>query len=175
MSVSGEKFGWLMRNVTKLKPLLNEIGFAAANELKQNFVVGGRPQKWEPSGRVKAFGGETLRDKGMLMNSMTHRIDSATSVLAGPGSSVSYKAAMLYYGGTIRPKHGKYLTFRVPARLVTHSKSGKELKNARKEYTFVRVRQVTIPPRDYLFLPPLFFDKVDRMIQEFIDNANGAQ
>lgn len=85
MSALEENFGWLMRNVKNLKPLLNEVGFAGVNELKQNFVVGGRPNKWDQSGRVKVFGGETLRDTGKLMNSMTHQIDSPISVLIGPG------------------------------------------------------------------------------------------
>lgn len=173
MASREENFGWLMRNVTTIKPLLNEIGFAAANEMKENFVVGGRPQKWAQSGRVKAFGGETLRDRMQsgLMNSIAHRVDSPASVVAGPGSANQFKAAMLLFGGVIKPKHGKYLTFKVPSRLVTHSKSGKELKKSRREWTFVRVRQVVIPPRDYLFLPPTFFDKVDTMIQEFIDKS----
>ncbi|MEW6060361.1 MAG: hypothetical protein AB1600_00330 [Bacteroidota bacterium] len=166
MSAFEENFGWLIRNASNLHSLLNEIGFAAEHEIRENFLAGGRPVPWSESTRVKAFGGETLRDKGMLMNSITHNVDSPTSVVIGPGSAVAFKAKFLYYGGVIKPKNGMYLTFRIPSRLMTTTKSGKELKRPKKEYTFVRVRQVIGKPHNYLYLPPEFFDRVHQIVTE---------
>jgi phage gpG-like protein len=121
--------------------------------MQENFRVGGRPSPWTPSGRVQAFGGRTLRQTGALLKSLTVGADDRGSEI---GSNVVY-ARIHALGGVIKPKKGDFLTFPVPGGVRTTSKSGKTLKKGVKEFGFVRVRQVTIPQRDYRFISPRGF------------------
>ena len=126
----------------------NEIGNIIKSEMQENFRAGGRPQPWPVSGRVRAFGGQTLRDKGRLMNSLT---------VVPQNDGVSVTSNVVYarihaLGGIIRAKSEAGLRFRVPLGLQKVGKSGKELKKAKKNYGFARVDQVTIPQRDYRYI-----------------------
>ncbi len=125
-----------------------EAGNIALSEMQENFRVGGRPSPWKPSGRVQAFGGQTLRQTGRLMRSLAVAPgENGFSI----GSNLVY-ARIHALGGVIRAKNKPYLAFRVPVGLVTSSKSGKKLKSPKKTYAFVRVRQVEIPQRDYRYI-----------------------
>ncbi len=127
-----------------------ELANILKTEMQENFRVGGRPQPWPISGRVRAFGGQTLRMTGRLMNSLTPFADES-----GGGVSTNLKYARIHAtGGTIRAKNSEFLTFRVPAGLTTASKSGKQLKKPRKNFSVVRVKQVTIPRRDFRYISP---------------------
>ena len=66
---------------------------------------------WKPSVRAIAQGGETLRDTGVLMNSITHQILSADAVEYG--TNVPYATAM-HYGAHIKATNAPYLAFKVP-------------------------------------------------------------
>lgn len=129
---------------------LLEIGNIIKSEMQENFRVGGRPTLWPRSIRVERFGGETLRLSGRLMNSLSVAVaDGAVNI----GSNLIY-ARIHALGGIIRAKNAEYLMFRVPAGLITISKAGKTLKSPKKQYAFVRVKQVTIPQRDYRYISP---------------------
>ncbi len=127
-----------------------ELANILKSEMQENFRVGGRPQPWPVSGRVRAFGGQTLRMTGRLMNSLTAFADDT-----GGGVSTNLIYARIHaLGGVIRAKAGKLLAFRVPLGLTTTSASGKQLKTPKKNYGFVKVQEVTIPQRDYRYISP---------------------
>ena len=69
--------------------------------------VEGNP--WKQSWRAKMQGGQTLRDTGRLMNSMTHNVlPNGVEV----GTNVEYAHA-LHFGANILPKTAQYLVFNV--------------------------------------------------------------
>lgn len=112
--------------------LLDEIGINLVENARLRFVDQAGPdgQAWIPSLRAQATGGETLRDTGRLMNSLTHFV---TANAVEYGTNVAY-AAPLQLGATIKAVAGPYLTFKVPG--------GGWAKKA----------EVTIPPRPFLGL-----------------------
>lgn len=165
----------LQRALNPQKPLA-EIGVLMANEMKANIDVGGRPNRWPRSGRVdvsrrRAYlkyksgkysreeavqrGGQTLRDSGTLMNSMTSAVEG-NSVAAGP-TAVGREhltdpriMGILAFGGIIRAKNSPYLRFRGAG-------GG-----------FVSVKEVTIPERDYTYMPPETQETFGEILQRFL-------
>ncbi|MFN0156893.1 MAG: phage virion morphogenesis protein [Bacteroidota bacterium] len=127
-----------------------EMGFIVIGEFQENFRVGGRPTPWPPSIRVQRFGGQTLRHTGRFMRSFT--VDANNSGFAVGSNHPGARIHAL--GGIIRAKNAEFLSFRIAAGLRTTSKSGKQLKTPQKEYGYARVKQVTIPQRDYRFVSP---------------------
>ncbi len=90
--------------------------------------IGTDDKPWQKSWRARVQGGQTLRDTGRLHNSICARVQGNKITV---GTNVVY-APILHFGGTIKPKSGKYLTFRTPL-------GG-----------WVKVKAVYIPPRPYL-------------------------
>ena len=111
------------------KAMFDEIGAYGVSSTQMRFVdqsdVDGNP--WKQSWRAKLQNGQTLRDTGRLMNSMTHNV-----LINGVewGTNVHYAAAM-HFGAHIVPKTAQYLVFNVGG-------------NWRK------VKEVTNPPRSFL-------------------------
>lgn len=109
--------------------MLDEIGAYGVSSTQMRFVdqsgVDGNP--WKQSWRAKLQNGQTQRDTGRLMNSMTHNvIDNGVEW----GTNVEY-AIPLHFGAYILPKTGQYLVFNVAG-------------NWRK------VKEVNIPSRTFL-------------------------
>lgn len=109
--------------------MFDDIGAYGVSSTQMRFIdqsgVDGNP--WKQSWRAKLQNGQTLRDTGRLMNSMTHNvIDNGVEW----GTNVEY-AAPLHYGARILPKTGQYLVFNVAG-------------NWRK------VKEVVNPPRSFL-------------------------
>ena len=90
--------------------------------------IGTDDKPWKKSWRAKVQGGQTLRDTGRLHNSIVAQVVGNRIIV---GTNVKY-APILHFGGTIKPKSGKYLTFRTPM-------GG-----------WVKVKAVIIPPRPFL-------------------------
>lgn len=113
------------------RDLLDLIGITEAENTRLRFVDQRGPdgQPWEQSIRVKKQGGQTLRDTGRLMNSITHKTGND---LVEVGTNVMY-AAMMHYGGAITATGGGYLKFRIAG-------------------AWMQKRSVTIPPRPFLGL-----------------------
>lgn len=122
-----------IRRAENPEPALREVGFLMAQDMKKNIDEGGRPTRWPPSIRARVTGGQTLRDTGQLMNSITSEVQGRTAI-AGPDTSVSFKARILALGGTIKAKNKPFLMFRIPG--------GR----------FVQKKEVTIPARDYTYI-----------------------
>lgn len=92
--------------------LLDDIGAGLADNTRLRFSDQTGPDgvRWKPSIRALAQGGETLRDTGRLMSSITHTV-LANGVEVG--TNVPY-AAPLHFGATIRPTAGQFLRFSIP-------------------------------------------------------------
>ncbi|MFW2102965.1 MULTISPECIES: phage virion morphogenesis protein [Acinetobacter] len=90
--------------------------------------IGTDDKPWQKSWRAKVQGGQTLRDTGRLYNSIFAKVQGNKISV---GTNVKY-APILHFGGTIKPKSGKYLVFRTP------------MGGWRK------IKAVYIPPRPYM-------------------------
>jgi len=165
----------LQRAQNPEKPL-REIGVLMANEMKTNIEVGGRPKSWPRSGRVnvsrrKAYlkyksgkytreeaverGGQTLRQSGTLMNGITSDVQGRSS-MAGPTAVGRNHLTdprilkILAFGGTITAKNKPYLQFRGAG-------GG-----------WVKTKSVTIPGRDYTYIPPEAEATFGQIMQQYL-------
>ena len=125
---------WLNRVLKETKDsteLLHEIGSILESNTKEriNSGIGVDDKPWQKSWRARVQGGTTLRDTSRLYNAIKYQVIGGKRVVVG--TNVMY-AALMHFGGTIKPKHGKFLTFKTPT-------GG-----------WVRVKSVTIKPRPYL-------------------------
>jgi len=179
LTAFNEHFGWMIRNARNIQPALNEIGAMVAQELRTNIDSGGRPEPFVPSIRAKMTGGQTLRDSGTLMNSISWQVGNDNTVAVGP-TAVGREhltdpriLGALIYGTTIKPKNAEYLTFQVAGAPRTIGKSGKTLKNAQDTFHTVRTKQVTLPPRDasFFYVPPEVVTACANVLLEFLNNA----
>jgi len=92
----------IARRASDFRPLLAVMGERMRQSIGRNFREGGRPEKWKPSRRAKAKGGQTLIDTGRLRSSITYE--------AGPrelkvGTNVVY-ARIHQLGGRIEGVFG---------------------------------------------------------------------
>jgi len=101
----------LAQTLTDVTPMLEEIGMIGERTIKRNFKDGGRPDKWPTSTRARKQGGQTLMDTGNLRSSVSHQVMGKEVAV---GSNVLY-GPIHHFGGTIRPKSGKYLRFPNPS------------------------------------------------------------
>ena len=110
------------------RPVWEAIGNQGETSTKLRFVRGIDPdrKRWIPSIRVRQGGGQTLRLKNRLMNSITH---NTTNNGTAWGTNLVY-AGIHQFGGTIKAK-GKNLRFQIGGR-------------------FVSVKAVTIPKRSFV-------------------------
>ena len=120
----------LMMTAENKTRLFDEIGVSLTESARLRFIDQAGPdgQPWVPSYRATNQGGETLRDKGILMNSLTH------VVLADGveyGTNVPY-AGPLHFGAEIRAVNGPFLRFKIPGR------------------GWVSKKSVTLPARPFL-------------------------
>lgn len=113
-----------------LRPTLRAIGARLVANTLQRFEDQRGPDgvPWKRSRRAVQQNGQTLVDTGRLRTSITFRAADASVEV---GTNVVY-AAIHQFGGTIRPKKGKFLKFRVPG-------GG-----------FRQVRSVTLPARPFI-------------------------
>lgn len=109
--------------------LFDEIGAGLVNSVQNRFLTGidvdGNP--WKISWRARMQGGETLRDTGRLMNSITHNV-LADGVEVGTDFEYAH---VLHFGAEIYPKTAEYLTFAVGGQ-------------------YRKSKHVSIPPREFL-------------------------
>ena len=116
ISIKADGESPIMAVMTKLagfdkSAMFDEIGSELVTSTQLRFHdqhdVEGNP--WKQSWRAKMQGGQTLRDTGRLMNSMTHNVlPNGVEV----GTNVEYAHA-LHFGAHILPKTAQYLVFNV--------------------------------------------------------------
>jgi len=131
----------MLKNAENVRPLYGEIGMFIVGVIRQNFIAQGRPERWLPSVRAKVTGGQTLRDRGTLMNSVVSEVTDK-GIEVGPSGPASVYARILGEGGTITAKNAPYLTFRMPIGMRKTGKSGKEFKKPVAVYGWFRVASV---------------------------------
>lgn len=107
-----EALGRLSLDRADKRDLLDLMGITVAENTRLRFTDGVDPDgtPWVESLRARYEGGETMRDTGRLMNSITHDVVGETAVVIG--TNVPYAHA-LHFGATIRAVNGPYLRFRV--------------------------------------------------------------
>jgi phage virion morphogenesis protein len=143
------------------RDILLEMGQIFLAEMQENFRVGGRPAPWKESARVRYSGGQTLLKSGALMRSLTVDIPDDSIVI----SSNKIYARIHALGGVIRAKNGEYLMFRAPAGMRSTDKHGRPLKQAKALHSWVRVKQVTMPRRDFTFISESGFNRAFGVIE----------
>jgi len=113
------KPGTVLEAMTKLglapgdkRDLLDQIGIGLAENTRLRFSDGVSPdgEAWVQSLRAKLQGGETMRDTGALMNSISHFVGTD---FVEVGTNIPY-GPWLHFGAVIQAKNGEYLRFRVP-------------------------------------------------------------
>ena len=111
----------LRRQLTgPMTPVMAEIAALIKSSVQENFIQGGRPDKWVESRRVKKDGGQTLVEGGRLRDSI---IDHATATTAEVGTNLKY-AAIHQFGGPIkRPAHERVLLFDHSRKFATAKKA----------------------------------------------------
>jgi phage gpG-like protein len=141
--------GEMIARASNPEPALREVGLLGVGEMQKNIEAGGRRESWPPSIRVKVSGGQTLRDSGLLYNSISFRV-SSPSVSIGPGGAVSKYAAILAKGGTIKAKNKPYLRFFI------------------RGVGWTQKKEVTIPARDYTFIPQDAQTTMGEIVSRFV-------
>ena len=129
------------------RDLLDQIGAGEADNTRLRFSDQAGPDgaPWEPSIRAMTQGGQTLRDTGRLMNSITH-VTNDDSVEVG--TNILY-AAMMHGGGTVQAVGGGYLKFKIgPA--------------------WIQKKSVTIPARPFLGLDSEGETEIINIIDQFM-------
>jgi phage virion morphogenesis protein len=111
-----------------LHDTLDQIGSRLVLGTERRFEgeVGPDGKSWKKSRRAEE-GGRTLTDTARLVQSITHKV-AGKSVMVG--TNLIY-AAIHQFGGTIRPRRGKYLRFRSGGR-------------------YAQKQSVTLPARPFL-------------------------
>jgi phage gpG-like protein len=128
--------------------LFNEIGINLVENVRLRFSDQIAPDgtAWQPSLRALKQGGDTLRDTGALLASLTHEV-LADGVAYG--TNLPY-APTLHFGATIKASGSDYLTFRVPG-------GG-----------WAKKREVTIPARPFIGLDGEDEQSVLELIGDFL-------
>lgn len=139
-----------------------ELVQVMVSDVKRRFATGTTPggAKWKPLKYGRPRGGtQPLRDTGRLMASIVGRFDrtSVTVGTAHPG------AALANYGGTVRPRKGKFLA--VPlTREAARAGSPRRLKGSARLPLFARlmggkmvghfllIKKAVVPAREFLGL-----------------------
>lgn len=129
--------------------LMDDIGITLSENARLRFIDQVTPSgaPWVPSIRAQVQGGETLRDTGVLMNSITHALIGADAVEYG--TNVPY-AMPLHYGATIRATNAPFLMFPLAG-------GG-----------FARKKEVTLPSREFLGLSAEDEEAVIDVINNFL-------
>tara|TARA_B100000686_G_scaffold348019_1_gene438073 strand:+ start:19 stop:498 length:480 start_codon:yes stop_codon:yes gene_type:complete len=111
------------------RELFDQIGSYGVSSTQQRFLdqTGPDGQKWKPSARARENGGQTLRDRNHLFQSLTHDYSADH---AEWGTNIIY-AAIHQFGGIIKAKSANALQFFVGNRFAT-------------------VKQVVMPARPFL-------------------------
>lgn len=135
LTVTKDEVGPALRRISAalddMTPVMDLIGAEIEASIASRFKQGEGPggEKWPPSGRVAAHGGQTLMESGRLRDSMTRSVSRREVEV---GTNVIY-AAIHQFGGTIRPK-----------------KPGGKLVFANQVGETVFVDEVTIPARPFM-------------------------
>lgn len=141
----------LLRRTGDLTPLMEQIGAYGEESTVNRFETQTGPdgERWAPSARVKANGGQTLVDSGRLRQSVTWRARSAE---AEWGTNLIY-ASTHQEGATIRAKGGGRLGFAIPG------------------IGFRSPQEVVIPARPFLGIDADDEAEIDAIVHDYLAEA----
>lgn len=135
---------------TKRQQLLSEIGSEMVELARQNFINQSfNGIAWQKSQRATSQSGQTLRDTGRLMNSLTFVIVPDGIVY---GTNVLY-AKPLHYGATITARNGGFLRFL-------------------GAYGWVSKQSITVPSRPFLGFGERERNAVMDILQDMLDEQS---
>ncbi len=145
--------GATIAHVQARQSLMEQIGEQLVSSTQQRFEDGRGPdgEKWQPSYRAQAEGGQTLVDTARLKNSIGYE---ASPNLVAVGTSVSY-AATHQFGAEIRAKNASKLKFQVGGRW------------AQKE-------SVTIPARPFIGISKQDIEDTRETMQTWLASGFGV-
>lgn len=166
-----------------LTPVMTAARLMLVSDIKGRFDSSSGPtgEPWRPI-QFRANGGhKPLMDTGLLRNSIAGR-NTANEITAGTNA---VQAALMNYGGTVRPKRGKYLAIPLtreakrsggprrhagPKRLVIArgGRTGVILNAETGEAMWALVKSVTIPARPFIGFSPAFELRLRRMIGNYL-------
>ena len=143
------------QHLANTEALMDSIGEALVSGTIKRFAAGKSPdgKDWQPSGRALAEGGQTLDKTGALKLSIDKQVFPDLVVV---GTNKEY-ARIHQFGGTIKPKKGKFLKFK--------GQNGKD----------VFVEEVTLPPRPFIGVSREDLEEVKGAISDFIAGAFGVK
>jgi phage gpG-like protein len=144
------------KRARNLEPALKIGGERMIASKEQTFRVGGRPEKWEPSQRVKKQGGKTLIQTGELKNSVWYLADNKTLRV---GSNKKY-AAPNQFGVKGTQRVGSY-TKRI------ESAFGKKIA-PRTVNVKAHTRKQNIPARPFIIALPSDLAYISRTALKYI-------
>ena len=129
-----------------------EVGGRMADSTRLRFVdqAGPNGESWPQSIRARETGGRTLFQSGALEDGISHNL---TADGVEWGSNQVY-AAIHQFGGTITPKNGEYLKFKIGNRYV----SAKRVDIPARPF-------LGISPEDELTIEELFADYTREIVQ----------
>ncbi len=155
---AGKAVQQLAENIERPQKMLQEIGVVMLSSVQQNFQEQGRPIPWVPSRRAIEQHGQTLRDTGRLMNSITMKVyENSVSV----GTNVSY-AGLMHFGGIV--VSGKHIGWRIlkPGTKKTFTKRSVFLKAGTK-----------IPARPFLMLQSEDIETIKQIGYDYLIPVQG--
>ena len=140
-----------VKKMVNKKLLMATIGETLVSGTIKRFADEEDPQgqKWKKSRRAAEEGGQTLTETARLRKSIDY---AATPDKVMVGSNVTY-ARIHQFGGTIKPKKGKFLKF--------NGKDGNP----------VFVKEVNMPARPYIGISTADMKEVRATIAEFLSGA----
>lgn len=139
------------------RPIYQAIAQYGESSTRIRFQRGVAPsgERWKPSARVLASGGQTLVNKGAhggLLGSITSRSDNAS---AEWGTNKVY-AGIHQFGGTIVPRVARNLRFAVPG-------------------GFVATKRVQMPERQFLGVNDEDGQEIQQVILDVVQDAEHAR
>ena len=150
----------LGQRLTKPQQALKECGLVLLRSIARNFKAGGRPAKWERSGRVKREGGQTLVETARLKKSITMDVTGNTLTV---GTNVKY-ARIHQLGGRIK----KSATIREHWRIMTKA-FGKSIPGRN---VLVRSHQrqmnINMPARPFLVVQDSDLRVMKRIVADYV-------
>jgi len=148
------------RRLSEPEKALKECGLVLLRSIAKNFKAGGRPVRWQKSGRALREGGKTLVDTARLKSSMTMRVLKRTLTV---GTNVKY-ARIHQLGG----KLDKNVTIRQHYRYITKA-FGRPVKGRKvlvKQHQ--RQQDMYIPARPFLMVQSQDMRVMKRIVAEYI-------
>jgi len=151
------------RRLSEPEKALKECGLVLLRSIAKNFKAGGRPVRWQKSGRALREGGKTLVDTARLKNSMTMRV---LRWILTVGTNIIY-ARIHQLGG----KLDKNVTVRQHYRYITQA-FGKPIKG-RKALVKQHQRQqdMYIPARPFLMVQQGDMRVMRKIVADYVTAA----